>query len=88
MSKTNGDALSDFDVKEHPYYKLMTTQLNATECYVIMLWKGNKLIENLIIPSLTISREEYFNMRKDFKKKFPGFMKKICKEKPTDCCIC
>jgi len=73
-------------IKEHEYHKLLTS-LNATECYIIMLWQGNKEIENLMIPSFKITPSEYYDLRKDFEEKFPEFMSEAKRQQPTDCSV-
>ena len=86
-------------IKNHTYYKIMTN-LNTTDCYLVMLWQGNKQIEDLMIPYICKmraddpsipkfcnSREDYFKIREDFRKNFPGVIESFWEEKRGDCII-
>ena len=98
-------SINEEELKNHKYYKIMTN-LNSTECYLIMLWQGNKQIEELMIPyickmsledpsipvppndlidpnvpKICNSKEEYYEIRNDFDKKFPGVLSSFKKGK-------
>jgi len=73
----------------HPYFKLMK-KLDIHNEFLIKLWKGDKQVEKNLIYIICDVRddqnlpfcssfEDYRNLRNDFIRKYPQFMKRIKK---------
>lgn len=88
------------EITNHKYAKIMTS-LDTTRDFNKKLWAGDKQMENILIDIicntrdengayLCYSREQYFEFRKDFIKKYPQVikaMKECDKTKDKSCLI-